>query len=198
VITSPKKYEGENLSDDEFIEALVNREPSALECIYRRYKLLLRAVIMSVTHDETDADDVLTDVLKQLWDQGDRYISNGNGLRGLLVTLARRRAFDRLRRRAAYTRATESLQTDSDNPLTREIASESNRAESRDLFEFLERALRELPRAQEEVIDLTFFKGMSQREIATERQLSLGTVKPRLSLARRKLYNYLLPLQGKI
>jgi RNA polymerase sigma-70 factor, ECF subfamily len=198
VITSPKKYQGENLSDDELMEALVKREPSALEYIYRRYKLLLRAVIMSVSHDETDADDVLTDVLQQLWDQGDRYISNGNGLRGLLVTLARRRAFDRLRRRAAYTRATENLRTDSDNPLTREIASESNRPESRDLFEFLQRVLRELPRAQKEVIDLTFFKGMSQRQIATERQISLGTVKTRLSLARRKLYNYLLPLQGKI
>jgi hypothetical protein len=67
VITSPKKYQGENLSDDELMEALVKREPSALEYIYRRYKLLLRAVIMSVSHDETDADDVLTDVFQQLW-----------------------------------------------------------------------------------------------------------------------------------
>jgi DNA-directed RNA polymerase specialized sigma24 family protein len=65
------------------------------------------------------------DVLLQVWEQGDRYKPNGNGLRGLLVTLARRRAFDRLRRRAAYRRATESLKSDIDNPLTYEIAPKS-------------------------------------------------------------------------
>jgi RNA polymerase sigma-70 factor (ECF subfamily) len=55
-----------------------------------------------------------------------------------------------------------------------------------------------LPEAQKEVIDLAFFKGMSQREISAKRQLSLGTVKTRLHLARRKLHNHLVPMQGKI
>jgi DNA-directed RNA polymerase specialized sigma24 family protein len=48
------------------------------------------------------------------------------------------------------------------------------------------------------VIDLAFFKGMSQREIASKRQISLGTVKTRLHLAQRKLHNYLVPMQNKI
>jgi len=55
-----------------------------------------------------------------------------------------------------------------------------------------------LPEAQKEVVNLTFFKGMSQREIATQRHISLGTVKTRLNLAQRKLYNFLLPLQNKV
>jgi RNA polymerase sigma-70 factor (ECF subfamily) len=58
--------------------------------------------------------------------------------------------------------------------------------------------IQELPDAQKEVIDLTFFKGMSQREIAAKRQISLGTVKTRLHLAQRKLYNFLMPMQHKI
>jgi RNA polymerase sigma-70 factor, ECF subfamily len=114
------------------------------------------------------------------------------------VTLARRRAFDRLRRRAAYRRATESLKSDIDNPLTYEIAPKSNQVEVHDLSELLKRAIQELPEAQKEVINLAFFKGMSQREIAAKRQLSLGTVKTRLHLAQRKLHNYLLPMQGQI
>jgi RNA polymerase sigma-70 factor, ECF subfamily len=185
-------------SDDQLMEAVVNRQGDALESIYKRYESLLRTVILNVIHDESEVDDVLHDVLLQVWEQGHRYNPNDKGLRGLLVTLARRRAFDRLRRRAAYRRATESLQTDTDNPLTFETAPLSNQVEVHDLSELLKRVIQELPEAQQEVIDLAFFKGMSQREIAATRHLSLGTVKTRLHLAQRKLYNYLVPMQNKI
>jgi RNA polymerase sigma-70 factor, ECF subfamily len=185
-------------SDDQLMEAVVNREEGALKSIYQRYESLLRTVILGVIRDESEVDDVLHDVLLQVWEQGDRYNPNDKGLRGLLVTLARRRAFDRLRRRAAYRRATESLKTDTDNPLTFEIAPHSNQVEVHDLSELLKRAMQELPEAQKEVIDLAFFKGMSQREIAAKRQISLGTVKTRLHLAQRKLHNYLSPMQNKI
>ena len=180
------------------MEAIVNRDGRALESIYERYQPLLRTVIMGVIRDEADVDDVLHDVLLQVWDQGDRYNPNEKGLRGLLVPLARRRALDRLRRKAAYRRATENLKSDNGNPLTCETASMSNEVELHDLSELLKRVIQELPAAQKEVIDLAFFKGMSQREIAAKRQISLGTVKTRLHLAQRKLHNYLMPMQSMI
>jgi RNA polymerase sigma-70 factor (ECF subfamily) len=185
-------------SDDQLMKAVVNREGDALESIYKRYEPLLRTVILNVIRDESEVDDVLHDVLLQLWEQGHRYNPNEKGLRGLLVTLARRRAFDRLRRRAAYRRATEGLKTDTDNPLTFETTTISSEVEVHDLSKLLRRVIQELPEAQKEVIDLAFFKGMSQREIAAKRQISLGTVKTRLQLAQRKLYNYLVPIQSKI
>jgi RNA polymerase sigma-70 factor, ECF subfamily len=179
------------------MEAVVHREGDALESIYKRYESLLRTVILGVIRDESDVEDVLHDVLLQLWEQGDRYNPNEKGLRGLLVTLARRRALDRLRRRAAYRRATESLKTDADNPLTCETTM-SSQVEVHDLSELLDRVIQELPEAQKEVVHLAFFKGMSQREIASTRRISLGTVKTRLHLAQRKLYNHLVPIQDKI
>jgi RNA polymerase sigma-70 factor (ECF subfamily) len=185
-------------SDDELMKAIVNREGDALESIYKRYESLLRTVIFNVIRDPSDVDDVLHDVLLQLWEQGHRYNPNEKGLRGLLVTLARRRAFDRLRRKAAYRRATDNLKTDSGNPLTGERSSMPNEVEVHDLSELLKRVIQELPEAQKEVIDLAFFKGMSQREIAAKRKISLGTVKTRLHLAQRKLYNYLVPMQSMI
>jgi RNA polymerase sigma-70 factor, ECF subfamily len=185
-------------SDDQLMKAVVNGEGGALETIYKRYESLLRTVILGVIRDESEVDDVLHDVLLQVWEQGPRYNPNEKGLRGLLVTLARRRALDRLRRRAAYRRATESLKTDTDNPLTFETASTSTEVEVHDLSKLLNRVIQELPEAQQEVINLAFFKGMSQREIAAKRQISLGTVKTRLHLAQRKLYNYLVPMQSKI
>ena len=175
------------------MEAVINREGDALESIYKRYESLLRTVILGVIRDESDTEDVLHDVLLQVWEQGNRYRPNEKGLRGLLVTLARRRALDRLRRRAAYRRATESLKTDTDNPLTCETSTMTSEVEANDLSELLNRVIQELPEAQKEVIDLAFFKGMSQREIAAKRQISLGTVKTRLHLAQRKLHKYLGP-----
>ena len=190
--------QGIEMSDDKLMEAVVNRESAALECIYMRYEPLLRTVILGVIRDESEVDDILHDVLLQVWEQADRYNPNERGLRGLLVTLARRRALDRLRRRAAYRRATESLRSDVDNPLVNEVTSTSDQLENSDLSALLRRVIQLLPEAQEEVINLTFFKGMSQREIAMQRRISLGTVKTRLHLAQRKLHNFLLPLQNKI
>lgn len=180
------------------MKAVVNGEGGALEGIYKRYQGLLRAVILNVIHDESEIDDVLHDVLLQIWEHGDRYSPNEKGLHGFLVTLARRRALDRLRRRSAYQRATEKLKTDRGNPLTFDSTSTLPEIELHDLSKLLGRAIRELPEAQQEVIDLAFFKGMSQREIAAQRRISLGTVKTRLHLAQRKLYNYLAPMQSKI
>ena len=185
-------------SDDQLMEDVVNRKADALESIYQRYGSLLRTVISGVIRDESDVEDVLHDVLLQVWEQSGRYNPNEKGLRGLLVTLARRRSLDRLRRRAAYRRATESLKSDTGNPLTFEIAPNTNQVEVNDLSKLLSRAIQVLPEAQKEVIDLAFFKGMSQREIASKRQIALGTVKTRLHLAQRKLHNYLVPMQSKI
>src|ERR1700724_3470709 len=158
-------------SDNQLMEDVVNRKADALESIYRRYGSLLRTVILGVIRDEADVEDVLHDVLLQVWEQSGRYNPNEKGLRGLLVTLARRRALDRLRRKAAYRRATESLKSDVDNPLINEVTSSSNQLENSDLSALLRRVIQLLPEAQEEVINLTFFKGMSQREIAMQRRI---------------------------
>jgi RNA polymerase sigma-70 factor (ECF subfamily) len=198
VIIQQELDDSAETSDDQLMKAVVNGEGDALKRIYKRYESLLRTVILNVIRDESEVDDVLHDVLLQLWEHGNRYNPNEKGLRGLLVTLARRRALDRLRRRAAYRRATENLKTDTDNPLTFETARTSNEVELHDLSKLLSRVIQELPEAQQEVIDLAFFKGMSQREIAAKRRISLGTVKTRLHLAQRKLYNYLMPMQSKI
>src|ERR1700739_2431976 len=59
-------------SDDQLMEAVMNRESEALECIYMRYESLLRAVILGVIRDESEVDDILHDVLLQVWDLADK------------------------------------------------------------------------------------------------------------------------------
>jgi RNA polymerase sigma-70 factor, ECF subfamily len=185
----------ERPTDVELMEAVVRRDSDAMAAIYQRYESTLRAVILSVLHEEGETDDVLHDVFIQLWNRADRFVAE-KGLHGFLVTLARRRALDRLRRRLAYRRATDRLET--------QMRAEFNdkmrgvKPTIFDLSELLSRMIRLLPEPQQEVVQLTFFKGMSQREIAAQKSIALGTVKTRLHLAQKKLLNQLVPIQNKI
>jgi RNA polymerase sigma-70 factor (ECF subfamily) len=154
-------------------------------------------VILSVLREEGDTDDVLQDVFIQLWNRADRFVAE-KGLHGFLVTLARRRALDRLRRRLAYRRATERLETQMRAEFNDKMRGPRVKPTSFDLSEILSRMIRLLPKPQQEVVQLTFFKGMSQREIAAQKSIALGTVKTRLYLAQKKLLNQLVPIQNKI
>jgi RNA polymerase sigma-70 factor (ECF subfamily) len=101
----------ESKSDAELMEAVGRRESDAIQEIYKRYESALRTVIQSVLHDDSETDDALNDVFLQLWDQSDRFIAE-KGLHGFLVTMARRRALDRLRRRLAYHRTRDRFETE--------------------------------------------------------------------------------------
>jgi RNA polymerase sigma-70 factor (ECF subfamily) len=187
----------ERPTDIELMEAVVRRDSDAMAEIYERYESTLRAVILSVLHEEGEADDVLHDVFIQLWNRADRFVAE-KGLHGFLVTLARRRALDRLRRRLAYRRATDRLEVQMRAEFQDKMRGRGTKPTNFDLSELLSRMIRLLPEAQQEVVHLTFFEGMSQREIAAQKSIALGTVKTRLQLAQKKLLNQLVPIQNKI
>ena len=187
----------ERPTDIELMEAVVRRDSDAMAAIYERYESTLRAVILSVLHEEGEADDVLHDVFIQLWNRADRFVAE-KGLHGFLVTLARRRALDRLRRRLAYRRATDRLEVQMRAGFQDKMRGRGAKPTNFDLSELLSRMIRLLPEAQQEVVHLTFFEGMSQREIAAQKSIALGTVKTRLQLAQKKLLNQLVPIQNKI
>jgi RNA polymerase sigma-70 factor (ECF subfamily) len=184
-------------TDAELMEAVLRRDSDAMAAIYERYESTLRSVILSVLHEEGETDDVLHDVFIQLWNHADRFIAE-KGLHGFLVTLARRRALDRLRRRLAYRRATNRLESQMKAAFQDEMHGPNVKPSNFDLPELLSRLIRLLPEPQQEVVHLTFYEGLSQREIAAHKSIALGTVKTRLQLAQKKLLNYLIPIQNKI
>ena len=187
----------ERATDVELMEAVVRRDSDAMTAIYQRYESTLRSVITSVLHEEADTDDVLDDVFIQLWNRADRFVAE-KGLRGFLITLAKRRALDRLRRRLAYQRATDRFETLMRREFKDKMSGPGVKPTNFDLSELLSRMIGLLPVPQQEVVQLVFFKGMSQREIATQKSIALGTVKTRLYLAQKKLLDRLVPIQNKI
>ena len=192
-----EEMNAERLTDVELMEAVVHRDPDAMAAIYNRYESMLRAVISRILQDGGETDDVLQDVFIQLWNRADRFLAE-KGLQGFLVTVARRRAVDRLRRRLAYRRATDRLETEMMAEFSDEMQRSQVKPTTFDLSELLSTMILLLPEAQQEVVQLTFFNGLSQREIATQKSIALGTVKTRLQLARKKLLNQLVPIQSRI
>jgi len=171
---------------------------AALTELYGRHGRRLKAMIDSVVHEEAEADDVLQEILLQIWKEADHYSPKAGRPLGWIVTIARRRAIDRLRRRQAYSRARERYgkQLEQQPRISRREAYDP--FVRKDLRHFLEKCMRALPRFQREAVELAFFKGLSHSEIATATDAPLGTVKTRLELGLQKLSSAIRPLRHKI
>ena len=186
-------------SDEALMKAITARHQTALRELYQRYGKTLKAVVTHVVHEDAEADDVLQEIFLQIWKEAANYSPKAGKPLGWVVTLARRRAIDRLRRRQAYCRAKdrfeEHIEQQPQSWVRNGIDDELIRS---DLRQFLEDQMKALPGFQREAIELSFFKGLSQREIAARTGTPLGTVKTRLELGLRKLTNCVRPMRRKI
>src|SRR5437879_4958619 len=184
--------------DEALMKAVSRGRQAALAELYDRHGKRLRATIDGVVHEEAEADDVLQEIFLQVWDEAGRYSPKAGKPLGWMVTIARRRAIDRLRRRQAYCRARDRYEKrviqDSQTP--RRDASRT--LVLNDLHHFLKKTIRALPQFQREAVELAFFKGLSHREIAAATHAPLGTVKTRLELGLHKLTHALRPLRQKM
>jgi RNA polymerase sigma-70 factor (ECF subfamily) len=192
--------EYEFTGDEQLMDQLIQHDDCALQKLYQRYGEVLHSVAMRVLHDETDTEEVLQDVFVQLWQKPDRYIVQKGKPLGWLITLAHRRAIDRVRQRIAYRRATDRFEMLSRNrrPAGEELHTVDGSAERADLRMYLEEIMGRLPPSQKDVIEWTFFRGMSQRQIASSRHLPLGTVKTRIELALRRLAGMVCTIKSKV
>jgi RNA polymerase sigma-70 factor (ECF subfamily) len=185
-------------SDEVLMKDISRRRHDALTELYGRHSNRLRATIDGVVHEEAEADEVLQEIFLQIWEEAGRYSPKAGKPLGWMVTIARRRAIDRLRRRQAYSRARERyekrIMQDSQTP--RRDAAEA--FISNDLRHFLKKNIRALPHFQRQAVELAFFNGLSHREIAAATHAPLGTVKTRLELGLQKLTHALRPLRHKV
>ncbi len=184
--------------DEVLMKHISSRRHEALAELYGRHSKRLRATIDGVIHEEGDADDVLQEIFLQVWDEAGRYSPNAGKPLGWMVTIARRRAIDRLRRRQAYSRARERYEERVIQESQTPRREGSEKLILNDLRKFLNKSIRTLPRFQREAVELAFFNGLSHREIAAVTHAPLGTVKTRLELGLQKLTSALSPLRHKV
>lgn len=190
---------GSFICDEMLMHEITQRQQHALKELYSRYAHSLRALIGSVVHEESEADDVLQESFLQIWREAHHYSPKAGKPLGWVITIARRRAIDRVRRRDSYRRAKQRFEEEI-KPQARTIRTDGTAPEvsQSDLRRFLGQQMQTLPRVQREAVELAYFKGLSQREIAATTRTPLGTVKTRLQLGLRKLTQCVRPLRHKI
>jgi RNA polymerase sigma-70 factor (ECF subfamily) len=180
-------------TDAELLAALAVDPSSALGTLYDRYAGLVYGLAMRVLGTPAEAEDLTQEIFLTLTTKCDYDPARGS-LSTFLVTLTRSRAIDKIR---ARTRGTRFLESWAASPLADEPA--ASPLETLSIAESSARvrsALDGLPEMQRRVLEMAYYKGLSQSEIATELETPLGTVK---SWARRGLFSLresLAPLAG--
>jgi RNA polymerase sigma-70 factor (ECF subfamily) len=179
----------------ELVRRMAAGDETALGALYDRYSPLLHAVVLRIVGDAADAEEVLEETFWQAWRQAGRYEESRGGLSTWLVMIARSRAVDRVRarRRVREERWDELPEPVADPSDIGDSPFESARAD--ELRRIVGRALAGLPAEQRQAVELAYFRGMSQTEIAEATGQPLGTVKTRARLALQKLREALVVLR---
>lgn len=162
-----------------------DRQPAALAELYDRFAPTLLALARRILDSAADAEEVLQEVFYHVWSHGDRYDSGRSSVSTWLVLLTRSRAIDRLRSRKVVERthdaAFQEQPADHTSPEGVEAVFMQERRER------VRREMQNLPAEQRQVLEMAFFEGLTQTEIAARAELPLGTVKTRTLLAMKKL-----------
>lgn len=176
----PKEY-------GDLVRDLKANNETALVTIMRLTSKTIRDVIARVLKNQYDIDEVLYQSYLQLWNSRHGLdLSRGKFL-GWLIIVARRRALDRVRRVLAREAATTEYEMITKVDLDRLETERRHRSMSIGRNELEEMITIHLPPEQAESVRLTYFTGMSQREISRHLGRPLGTIKARIELGVRKL-----------
>ncbi len=178
---------GSQAASADLVGEMARGERSALERLYDRYGALVYSLALRILGRPADAEEVVQEVFLQAWRDAERYDAARGTLRTWLVTLARTRAIDALRAASRGARRAEvPLAWDAPDP-------EPTRAEGIGDREIVVGAIAHLSFQQREVLDLAYYQGFTQTEIAARTGLPLGTVKTRIRSALERLRDALCP-----
>jgi RNA polymerase sigma-70 factor (ECF subfamily) len=164
------------------IRQVAEGERQALRWVYDRYAARCMAVALRILRSSSEAEEVVQETFVDVWRRAPEYEAARGSPQAWIATICRTRAIDRLRSRAANARVITQLQIDP--PVG---PSPVEAAERRQIREQIESALSRLPPEQRKVLELAYFEGLSQSEIASRTGEALGTVKTRVRLGMEKL-----------
>jgi RNA polymerase sigma-70 factor (ECF subfamily) len=164
-------------------------DEEAIAEIFDRYGPFLYGLARRVTGDRSSAEDVVQEVLTKLWTDPGRFDPERGSLRAFLGVQAHRRAVDAVRResrRSAHEARNQALDPAAGMPSPDQV-------EALGLVDIVRQAIGRLPAAQRKAVELAYFEGCTQRELAVMLGIPEGTAKSRLRLAHAKLSEWLAP-----
>ncbi|MPZ23351.1 MAG: sigma-70 family RNA polymerase sigma factor [Dehalococcoidia bacterium] len=179
-------------SDADLMAGMRERDVRAFETLFQRYSDLVFSTCLRVLADPALAEDMVQEIFIRVWRRPEAFDAERGKFVTWLLSVSRNRAVDEIRSRGRRRRhelgnviAVEETPSgrESENPLaSAELASER---------EAILEALSTLPAEQRTAIELAYFKGLTQQEIATSLKQPLGTIKTRVRLGMQKLRQFM-------
>ncbi len=175
------------VDDASLLTRIAQRDQAALSTLYDRYVRIVHGLAFKSLRSVEESEEVVLDVFAQVWRIADRYDSQKGRPDTWLFTLARSRILDRLRKvQRTHPSTTVSMDTLEIQP----------KADTIDLFEevFIRQrrtqvlaVMQTIPDEQRTILEMAYYQGLTQSQIAAQTGLSLGTVKTRTRLGLSKL-----------
>ena len=172
--------------DVELLRRIADGDRSAFSEFYEQYSGLLFSIAVKILNDSKEAEDVLQEVFMLIWNKADAY----NQLLGKpvswAVTLTRNKAIDRVRASQRRSRLLEQATAEA-IVLPDDAASANEKLHGKENAELIRSVVAALPSDQRRAIEMAFFGGLTQEEIAKKLEEPLGTIKARIRRGMLKL-----------
>lgn len=172
---------------------VLRNDTQAFAAMYDRYSRLIFTIIVNIVRSKTEAEEILQEVFLTFWNKKNSYDLTKASPLTWLSTMARNKAIDKIR--SADFKGTQKTTPTEDGVKTLELLSSGpNPLEGVILEEqqsLVQTALKALPQDQQLILRIAYFEGLTQAEIADRYSIPLGTVKTRMRLALKKLYDLL-------
>ncbi len=162
-------------NDPELIERLRRRDPDAMSDLYDRYARVVYSVILRIVRNAAVAEELVQESFLRAWNRGAEFDATRGRIGPWLLTIARNRAIDYLRSSAGQQQAT-TFELVSSERLSLFVHTEDRMADQ-DQARRIRAAFSQLNANQRQVLELAYFEGLSQSEMAEKLGQPLGTIK---------------------
>jgi RNA polymerase sigma-70 factor (ECF subfamily) len=178
------------LADDQLIMLVAEGDPSALEALYDRYVRQCYGLALRLLSNPSLAEEVVQEVFLKLWTQPTAYSPDKGRFASWLLSMVHHRAVDELRRRSYTEASLDSYSQPGTGPLASMPSSEPDPGEQVWVMEqqrIVRAALDQIADSQRQILELAYFGGLSQSQIAERLRQPLGTVKTRMRQGLKNL-----------
>jgi RNA polymerase sigma-70 factor (ECF subfamily) len=174
-------------SDEELLDRIAEHDEGAFELLYLRHADLVYSIALRVVADPGIAQDVAQEVFLRVWRQPTLFDVTRGRFVSWLMSVARNRAVDEVRSRGRRRLREVTSAPAAEDPADPQAIDPQIAAQLADEQAEVRAALALLPDDQRVAIELAYFGGMTQQEIAAVLDTPLGTIKTRVRLAMKKL-----------
>jgi RNA polymerase sigma factor (sigma-70 family) len=176
----------EDARDRDLVGQVRSGDDEAFRTLFRRYGPLAKGLAYKVVRQAFLAEEIVQEAFLALWRDPRSYREDRGSFRSWLLAAVHHRAVDLVRREEAQRRRSQEQRPA--EALQEDIAdSVAERVDLAGTRERVRNALEDIPAAQREILEMMYFEGKSQSDIARELELPLGTVKSRTLLGMRRL-----------